>query len=62
VRFGTLEPLELYDLSADIHEDINVAAQHPEIIAKIETYLKNARTESSIWETAGHWPAKKVKT
>jgi len=61
VRFGTLEPLELYDLSLDIHEDKNVAAQHPEIISKIETYLKNARTESKIWKTVEYWPADKEK-
>jgi len=62
VRFGTSEPLELYDLSIDIHEDKNVAAEHPEIINRIETYLKNARSESEIWKTEEHWPAKKAKS
>ena len=42
-------PLELYDLSKDIHEDNNVAAQHPDIVEKIEAYLKTARTESKKW-------------
>jgi arylsulfatase A-like enzyme len=42
-------PLELYDLQNDIGEAKNVATQHPEIVAKIETYLKTARTENPDW-------------
>jgi arylsulfatase A-like enzyme len=61
VRFGTKEPLELYDLSKDIHEDRNIAAQNPEIIAKIERFLKNARSESTIWQAKEYWPVKKEK-
>jgi len=61
VRFGTKEPLELYDLSVDIHEDTNIATQHPEIIAKIEAYLKQARVESPIWKASEYWPAKARK-
>jgi len=38
-------PLELYDLSKDIGEKDNVAAQHPEVVAKIEACLKTCRTE-----------------
>ena len=61
VRFGTEEPLELYDLSADIHEDTNLAALHPEIVAKIENFLRHARSESTIWKTDQHWPEDKTK-
>ncbi len=43
------QPLELYDLSRDIGEQNNVAAEHPEVIKQIETYLKTARTESLNW-------------
>jgi arylsulfatase A-like enzyme len=43
------DPLELYDIVKDIHEDKNVAAEHPEVIAKIEAYLKTARTEDPNW-------------
>lgn len=46
VRFGLNEPLELYDLSTDIGEQHNIAAEHPEIVAKIEEYLKTARVDS----------------
>jgi arylsulfatase A len=60
VRMGTWKairlkrdgPLELYDLANDPTEQHDVAAAHPDIIAKIESYLKTARTESD------RWPAK----
>ncbi|NDW12662.1 arylsulfatase [Bacteroides sp. 214] len=40
---------ELYNLSDDIHEDHNVANQHPEIVKKIEDMMKNTRTESELF-------------
>jgi arylsulfatase A-like enzyme len=55
VRFGVDGPLELYDLKRDIGEKKNVAKENPAIVAKIENYLKTARTESA------RWPAKKAK-
>ncbi|MEZ5361469.1 MAG: hypothetical protein R2748_03780 [Bryobacterales bacterium] len=42
-------PLELYDVSDDIGEQSNVADEHPDVVAKIEDYLKTARTESEFW-------------
>ncbi len=42
-------PLELYDLSKDIGEKMDVSAANPEIVMKIEDYLKSARTESETW-------------
>jgi len=42
-------PLELYDLGKDPGEMEDVAAKHPEVVAKVETYLKTARTESKEW-------------
>lgn len=53
VRLKIGEPLELYDLSKDESETTNIAAQHPDIIAKFETYLATARTESKNWPTNG---------
>jgi arylsulfatase A len=47
-----LEPgaaLELYDLDADLHEAHDVAAAHPDVIARMERYLETARTESALW-------------
>lgn len=42
-------PLELYDLQNDIGETKNVAAQNATIVAKIELYLRTARSESRDW-------------
>jgi arylsulfatase A-like enzyme len=42
-------PLELYNLKTDIGERDNVADKNPEVVAKIETYLKTARIESAAW-------------
>ena len=47
-------PLELYDLRDDLAEQTDIAAQHPEILNRIETYLKTARTESA------HWPIRDI--
>jgi arylsulfatase A len=42
-------PLALYDLTKDIGEQENVAARHADVVAKVEEYLKTARTESKEW-------------
>ncbi len=42
---------ELYDLKSDIGEKNDVAAQHPDVVARIEDYLKTARTEAKYWPT-----------
>jgi arylsulfatase A-like enzyme len=55
VRFGVDGPLELYNLKTDLGEKNNVAEKNPEIVKKIEDYLKTARTEDE------HWPAKTVE-
>jgi arylsulfatase A-like enzyme len=52
VRLALNKPLELYHLRSDPGEMTDVAEKHPDIIAKIETYLKTARAESE------HWPLK----
>jgi arylsulfatase A-like enzyme len=50
VRLAPGKPLELYNLKTDLAETTDVAAEQPEVIAKIEKYLLTARTESE------HWP------
>jgi hypothetical protein len=40
----------LYDLETDPHEEHNVAAAHADVVARIETYLKTARTVSPRWK------------
>ncbi|MDB6057419.1 MAG: atsA 39 [Verrucomicrobiales bacterium] len=41
--------LELYSFKSDPHEQKNVAAQNPTVVAKIEDYLKTARSDSAEW-------------
>jgi len=53
VRLQVGQPLELYNLKTDPGEKTNVAAQNPEVIAKIENYLKDARTDSELWPIKG---------
>lgn len=49
IRLEPGKPLELYNLKTDLAETENVAEKNPEVIAKIESYLKSARTESARW-------------
>jgi arylsulfatase A-like enzyme len=39
-------PIELYDLSQDLGEKNNVAANHPEIVVRIAEIMRMARTDS----------------
>jgi arylsulfatase A-like enzyme len=41
--------VELYDLKEDLHEDHNLASQHPEIVAELTKIKDNSRTPSEIW-------------
>jgi len=47
VRAGLKGKLELYDVSKDIGEQNDIAAQNPQVVARIEKYLETARTESA---------------
>ncbi len=51
IRLRPEKSLELYDLSKDISETTDIAAENPDVIAKIEEWLKTARTESLNWPT-----------
>lgn len=42
-------PFELYDLSTDIGEESNVAADHPDVLAEMEAIFEGARTESEVF-------------
>jgi len=43
-------PLALYDLRTDIGEEQDISAEHPDVVAKIEAYLRTARAESEQWK------------
>lgn len=49
IRSGLDKPLELFNLAKDLGEEHNVAAEHPDMVRKIEAYLETARTESECW-------------
>jgi len=42
-------PLQLYDLENDLGETTDVADKHPDIVARIDAYLRTARSESADW-------------
>ncbi|MDH3698787.1 MAG: hypothetical protein OEQ81_08990 [Flavobacteriaceae bacterium] len=54
-EYNTIESIELYDLSADIGETTDVAAQHPEVVARIQSLGDAIRTElgDALTETIG---------
>jgi arylsulfatase A-like enzyme len=39
----------LYDLATDVHEDNDVAAQHPEIVAKMKEVIREQHTHSAMF-------------
>ena len=45
----TVIKTELYDLAADPAETTDVAAQHPDVLAKLETILKAQHAASPLW-------------
>lgn len=47
IRLKPGQPLKLYSLTADRAEKIDIAAKQPEIIARMEAYLKTGRSETA---------------
>jgi arylsulfatase A-like enzyme len=53
IRLAPRAPLELYNVVRDPAERVNVAKEEPGVVAKIEEYLKSARTESKEFPIRG---------
>ncbi len=49
IRRAKSPDIQLYDLSRDLGEENDVAAEHPQVVAAILAYLKTARTASPNW-------------
>jgi len=47
VTLSLSSPLQLYDLSNDIHEDNNVASDHPDIVSELNAIAKQAHTNDN---------------
>jgi len=62
VRPEADKPLELYNLKDDRAEKTDVAKEHPDVVAKMESALKTARTDSPAWPIRKQPPEKKQGT
>jgi len=49
VREGHEAPVELYDLSQDIGEENDLAAAHPDEVARFERLFRENRSPSANW-------------
>ena len=50
IRYGTDQPLEVYNLDTDPLESTDVAADHPELVADLAAFLDANHIPSP------HWP------
>ena len=46
-------PIQLFDLSNDLGEANNVAAEHPEVVKRMEAYMKKAHVPNKNWAPRG---------
>jgi arylsulfatase A-like enzyme len=53
VRPRTEAPLELYDLKADPGETSDLASKHPDLAARAEEMMKEARVADPLWPMTG---------
>jgi arylsulfatase A-like enzyme len=56
VKAPYTKPVQLFDLSSDISEEHDVAAANPEIVRRLDEYIRTARAESADWPVAQQAP------
>ncbi len=61
VRNGPSQPIELYDLKADVGETKNLAGEKPDLVAKAVALMKSARVDDPDWPLVDKKPAQKKK-
>ncbi|GAG44548.1 unnamed protein product, partial [marine sediment metagenome] len=49
VRLTPTSATEIYDLSTDVGEERNVAARHPDVVARAEALFRSEHTPSQDW-------------
>ncbi|WP_419195174.1 arylsulfatase [Novipirellula herctigrandis] len=52
-------PTQLYDLTADIGEQTNVAENNPDVVKRLETMMADAHLEHPNWQPHGKMPQQK---
>jgi arylsulfatase A-like enzyme len=50
VRCDSDMPIELYDLSKDIGESNDLAAEHPDLVSKMGELMQRAHVKSDLWK------------
>jgi arylsulfatase A-like enzyme len=60
VKNGHDRPAELYDLAADPGESRDLAAAHPDLVAKAEKYMKEAHVADPHWPLTGRAPQRQA--
>lgn len=59
VRNGPSAPIEIYDLKTDAAESKDLAMEKPELVARAESLMKQARTDDPNWPLGGGQKKKK---
>ena len=54
IRFGTKEPVALYDLEVDPGEARDVSDRHPDVVAELAHIMDTSRTPSRYWPARVH--------
>ncbi|MBI1373564.1 MAG: sulfatase-like hydrolase/transferase [Phycisphaera sp.] len=61
IRFGTKEPIELYNLAEDPGERHDVASENPAIVERIASIMDGSHVDSPFWPVVENKPKAKPK-